>query len=97
MRLPQHYDSGPLVAAITALDWSQDAAAGAAKIIQTTVQERFGESLPTAEAVWLLGSLLNRRLIRMQTHPDDAHKHVPDRTLRRAKYVRVPPADHTSH
>jgi len=92
MRLPQDYDSEPLISALTALDWSHDPSVGAVKIIQATVKERFAESLSTSDAVWILGSLLNRLLIRMQTHPNDANKQVPDRKLRRrSKYVQIPP------
>jgi hypothetical protein len=94
MRLPKDYDSDPLIRAVTALDWSKDPSAGAMKIIQATVQERFDESLSTADAVWLLGSLLDRRLIRVQTHPDEADKRRTDAKLRhRSKYFRIAPGD----
>jgi hypothetical protein len=94
-RLPQDYTSEILIEAVTTLDWSQDASAGAVKIIQTSVQERFAESISTSDAVWMLGSLLDRRLIRMQIHPDDANKHGLEKKLRRrAKYVRIPPDEH---
>jgi hypothetical protein len=90
MRLPQEYTSETLLEAVTSIGWSQDASAAAVKIIQVTVQERFAESLSTTDAVWILGSLLDRRLIRMQIHPEDASKQVSDRKSRsRAKYVRI--------
>jgi len=92
MHLPQDYDSETLIEVVTTLGWSYDGSAGAVKIIQATVQERFAESLSTADALWVLGSLLDRRLIRMQIHPDDANKHGLEKTLRRrAKYFRIPP------
>lgn len=93
MRLPQNYDPELLVVAITALDWSPDASAAAVKLIQAMVRERFAESLSTADAVWILGSLLNRRLIHMQSHPDDATQNAPGRKQlrRRTKYVQIPP------
>jgi hypothetical protein len=92
MRLPQDYTSELLIEAVTTLGWSPDASSGAVKSIQATVQERFAESLSTEDAVWILGSLLDRRLIRMQIHPDDASRHISNRKVRsRIKYVRIPP------
>src|SRR4051812_47102749 len=92
MRQPQDYDPEPLIQAIVALDWNTDHANGAARVIQSTVADRYGEQLGDEDAVWILGSLLNRRLFRMQIHPNEVGKHATDvKVRRRAKFVRIPP------
>ena len=95
-RLPQNYDSEILIKAVTALDWNKDPSAGALKTIQATIHKHLGESLSSADAAWLLGSLLDRRLIRMEIDPDEVHKPGTSRNFRRrGKYIRVPPRDAT--
>ena len=92
MRLPQDYDSEPLVEAIIANDWSRDHAAAATKIIRALIAERYGERLDNYDAIWLLGSLLNRRLLRAEIHPNDVSPRGSDaRQRQRTKYVRIPP------
>ena len=93
MRLPQDYDSAPLVDAITDLDWSRDHARDATRVVQSIILERYGEQLDDEDAAWLLGSLLNRRLIRAQIHPDAGELiPMPGSKLRpKAKYVKIPP------
>lgn len=68
--LPQHYGSERLIAALIELDWST-AASGAIKAIQATVREWFGEWVDAEDAVWILASLRDRRLIRTEIHPDE--------------------------
>ena len=90
--LPQHYSSERLVAAVTAFDWSTDAASSAIKIIQATVHEWFGEVLTSGDAGWILGSLLDRRLIRSETYPDGRGAGGPKDTFRRrSRYVKLAP------
>src|SRR4051794_16014767 len=92
MRLPQDYDSEILILAVTALDWRSDYSEAATRLIQSSITEHYGERLGEEDAVWVLGSLLNRRLIRMQVHPDEVGKSAADAKIRRrARYVRIPP------
>jgi hypothetical protein len=91
MRLPQEYPSEPLIEAITALDWRVGHAEAATKVIQLVVAERFGEQLDEEDAVWILGSLLNRRLIRAEFDPEELLTRRGDLKRRpRARYVRIP-------
>ena len=93
-RLPKDYDCEPLVNAIVALNWSPDHAKAATRIIQSMVTDSDGNRFDDDDAVWILGSLLNRRLIRMQVHPDDVAKAAANpKVRRRARYVRIPQSE----
>jgi hypothetical protein len=86
----EDYDPEPLVEAVTALDWSPDHPAQAMRALQATVQKNLGEELSDAEAMKLLGSLLDRRFIQTQMHPGALHLVGRQAMRRPAKYVRVP-------
>lgn len=93
MRLPQDYDSEPLIEAIVALDWSTEHPVDAMQTIQATVREMFGDELSDADAQFILGRLVEGRFIRTQIHPDEVNQVGWRKVRRPAKYIRVPPSE----
>jgi hypothetical protein len=80
---------GTLIEAVTGLDWSREHAKGGIKAIQETVLKNTGDELSDADAVKVLGRLVERKLIRTRIDPSAT---VPETrwTARKAKYFRVP-------
>jgi hypothetical protein len=90
MRLPQDYDPEPVVAAVTALDWSTEHPYHAVRAIQAIVRIKFGEKLSEEDSMQFLRYLLDRQFIRTQVQPDESKLTGWRQTGRAAKYVRVP-------
>ena len=88
------YDFEPLIGAVSALDWSNEHPTCARQTLQAVVLRNYGDELSIDEAIHLMCHLIEQNLIKTRIHPDDLHCapgwHPP---ARRAKYVRVPPAE----
>lgn len=88
MGTPKEYAPEPLIEAVTCLDWNIKHATHAMKAIQETVLKNTGDDLSEADAIKLLGRLVERKLIRTQIDPS-ANVPATRWTARKAKYFRV--------
>ena len=87
----KEYDLEPLIAAITALDWSFDHPRQAMKAIQATIFNGTGDELSDIDALKLLARLVEHRFIRTRIDPPVEVEETGWRIRPgRAKYVRVP-------
>jgi len=82
----------PLIEAVTRNDWSVDHPRHAIKAIQETILEKTGDDLSDADAIIVLGRLLERRLIKTRIDPPPTNLAETGRAVhgRKAKYFRVP-------
>jgi hypothetical protein len=88
----KEYEPEPLVETVTGLDWNMDHARHAMRAIQETLRTNAGDDLSDADAIKLLGRLVERRFIytRMKSLDDRVAETGWRGRARHAKYFRVP-------
>jgi len=92
MRTLKEYDPEPLIEAVTGIDWDMEHARHAVQAIQETVLKNTGDHVSDADAVKLLGRLVERRFIRTRMDSPDGRIAATGWSgrARKAKYFRVP-------
>ncbi len=82
----------PLIEAVTSLNWSVDHPRHAMKAIQEAILKNTGDHLSNAEALIVVGRLVDRKLIRTRIDPLASHFAESGRPItgRKGKYYRVP-------
>lgn len=83
------YNTEFLIECVTSIDWSHEHAKLAVQAIQETVRTKYGHDLSDANAIKLLGRLIEGGLIRTGIG-DQARVAGKNGLFRKAKYFRIP-------